>query len=392
MSRAPSESTRRIYFHLAWAVAWAIVGCVVAVAIVLVRGTNDLGPLLHLSVLFAQVVGFSALASARLVFPRFAKLRFAVSAPLQVLTLFSGGVFGSASAFLIEPLYVLNSPVAMSLVVVVNGLLAIVVGLSIHTYDTMRRQIEESFVALRRKEALEREIEIARDVQHELLPRTVPVARGLDLAAVCRPAIGVGGDFYDFLAHGEDRVGIVIADVSGKGIPAALLMAGLQASVRSLAAPGISPAEVNRRVNDLLHESTSDARYATLFLALYDGRERTLRYSNAGHYPPVLLGRDGAQFLPASGLPIGALPGAAYGEGARNVEPGDILALYTDGIIEAPSRAGEEYGADRLVRRLAAVRGGSAAEALHAVLEDVARWTDGAPPHDDVTLVLARFS
>jgi len=306
--------------------------------------------------------------------------------------LISGTVFGSVATLGMFPLYAFSRFQTVATIVLVNAALGVVVGIALHTYDTMRRQIEESYRSLRVKESLEREIAIAREVQRELLPRALPKARGIEIAAVCRPAVGVGGDFYDFLSRGDDRLGFVIADVSGKGIPAALLMAGLQASVRSVAVPGVSPSEANRRLNDLLHASTSDSRYATLVLVFYDGRERTLRYSNAGHHPPLLLRRSGVERLGANGLPIGALPCATYGEGARRVEAGDMLALYTDGIIEAPSPEGEEYGTDRLVHVLVAHRARSGEDAAAAVLDDVARWTGGAPPHDDVTLVLARFS
>jgi sigma-B regulation protein RsbU (phosphoserine phosphatase) len=336
------------------------------------------------------VVGFTALTSARLVFPRFEKLPFAVSLPLQVLTLISGSVFGSAAALYWQPLYSVQRYKTVAVAVLINAVIAVIVGISLHTYDRMRRQIVESYEVLRRKEALEREIEIARDVQRQLLPRALPEVHGLELAAVCRPAVGVGGDFYDFLTHADDRLGIVVADVSGKGIPAALLMAGLQASVRSIAHPGAMPADVNRRLNDSVHRSTDDARYATVFLALWDGRAMALDYSNAGHYPPILLRGREVERLTASGLPIGALPGSIYREGRCRLAAGDLLAMYTDGIVEAPGPTGEEFGEQRLAAILRDKRGEPLDEVLAAVLRAVGAWTNGSPPHDDATLVLAR--
>ena len=392
-AQPPAPTTAfRPRFLLGWALAWAAIGCLVAVGITVTRGTGDFMPILQVSVLFAEVVGFTALTSARLVFPLFARLPYAASLPLQIFTLFSGTVFGSVAALTTQPLFSVARPKTVAVIVLVNAVMAVIIGISLHTYDSMRRQIEESYRALRRKEALEWEIEIAREVQRELLPRSVPDLRGIELAAVCRPAVGVGGDFYDFLPHAEDRLGLVIADVSGKGIPAALLMAGLQASVRSLALPGLPPAEVNRRLNELLHRSTSDSRYATLFFALYDGRDRVMTYSNAGHYPPLLLQAGDAVRLQAGGLPIGALPGSVYGEGRRQLSPADLLALYTDGIIEAPSLEGEEFGEARLLEVLARNRETPLDDLLRVVLEEVSNWTAGAPPHDDVTLVLARIT
>ncbi len=385
-----TDRTRGIGYHLAWAFGWAVVGALVAVGIAVVRGSKGFLQVLELSVIFAEVVGFTALASARLVFPRLSGLPYSLSLPLQVLTLFSGTVFGCLAVLFVQPLYVAYQVTTAAMIITANALLGVIVGIALHTYDTLKRNAERGAERMFR---LEREIEIAREVQLELLPRTLPTIRGLQLAAVCRPAVGVGGDFFDFLPHAEDRLGLVIADVSGKGIPAALLMAGIQASVRSIAIPGVSPAEVNRRLNDLLHDRTSDARYATLFFALYDGEAHTLNYCNAGHYPPLLIGQGGrVERLAACGLPIGALPGSTYSEGSRSLAPGDLLVLYTDGIIEAPSPSGEEYGDERLARLLIAHRERPPLETMNEVLEDVARWTEGAPAHDDLTIVLAQFS
>jgi sigma-B regulation protein RsbU (phosphoserine phosphatase) len=243
---------------------------------------------------------------------------------------------------------------------------------------------------LRVKEALEREVEIAREVQRELLPRGYPLVRGLEIVGVCIPAIGVGGDYYDFLPLQDEHIGLVIADVSGKGIPAALLMAGLQASVRSLALPGVPPCEVNRRLNDMLHQSTSASRYATLFFGLYDPQDRSLHYSNAGHFPPIHISAQGAAYLSQGGLPIGLMPGSLYGEGRRELGLGDLLALYTDGVVETPNADGEEFGNARLVEILTRHQTTPLPDLLDRVISAVNAWSGGGAPHDDVTLVLAR--
>ena len=392
---APLESAPRAAppyrFVLGWGFAWALVGCLVAGGIAFARGVLAQMPvLLVTSVLFAEVVGFTALLSARLVFPFLVRLPFAVRLGLQVLTLLSGTLSGSVAVLLTQPLFSLARPRTVAMVVLVNAILSVVVGIALHTYDSMRRQIESSYRALREKEAMEREMAIAREVQRELLPRAVPAVRGLQLAGVCLPAVGVGGDLYDFLPLAEDRVGLVIADVSGKGIPAALLMAGLQASIRSLALPALPPAELNRRLNEMLCRSTAAARYATLFLGFFDGRSGTLTYSNAGHYPPLHLGAAGPTRLCDGGIPIGLMDDALYNEGRVELKAGDLLALYTDGVTEAPGAADEEFGERRLVEILTRLHGEDLNEIVRSVLEALARWRGAVPQHDDVTLVLAR--
>ena len=379
-----------VRFLTAWAFGWALVGSLVAAGITFTNQGLDLGPVLLVSLLFAEVVGFTALLAARVLFPWFARLPYALGLALQVLTLFSGTVSGSAMILMAMPYFSLARPRTVAMIIVVNAVLAVAVGIALHTYDTMRRQIEESYRALRVKEAMERDLDIAREVQRELLPRSFPVVSGVELAGACHPAVGVGGDYYDFLPFAEDRLGLVIADVSGKGIPAALLMAGLQASVRSLALPTLPPGEVNRRLNEMLYRSTSAARYATLFFGVYDARRRILTYSNAGHYPPLHLGENGADRLPADGIPIGLFSGARYGEGRRQLRPGDLLALYTDGIIEAPDAKGREFGEARLIETLSSHRHRALNDVLLAVLAELERWTGGGPPHDDATLVLLR--
>jgi serine phosphatase RsbU (regulator of sigma subunit) len=390
-SLLPSPPGIPSYRYLAlWALAWAAIGTIVGAGITFARGAYDLYPLLLESVLFAEVVGFTALTSARLVFPLFTKLPFGVRIALQVLTLFSGTVVGSVAVVAAQPLFALARPRTIAVLILLNALFAVIVGIALHTYDSMKRQIELSYRILREKEAIEREVAIAREVQRELLPRALPHIRGLELAAVCVPAIGVGGDLYDFLPYADDRVALVIADVSGKGIPAALLMAGLQASVRSLALPSLGPDEINRRLNDALLRSTSLARYATLFFGHYDARSRVLAYSNAGHYPPLLIGSNGAARLSAGGIPIGLLADAQYLCGQRELKRGEMIALFTDGIIEAPNPDDEEFGEARLTAILQESRNRDLDELVGLVLEDVRAWSAGAAPHDDITLVLAR--
>src|SRR5262245_2593358 len=213
---------------LSWALGSLFVGSAVAAGIAFTREGVDLGPVFLTSILFAEVVGFTALLAVRLVFPLFEGLPNTVNLGLQVLTLLAGTLFGSVMILMSQPYFALARIRTVAMVVLVNAALAVVVGIALRTYDSMRRQIEMQYQALREKEAMERELSIAREVQRELLPRANPAVAGLTIAGACRPAVGVGGDYYDYMTFADDRLGLVIADVAGKGIPAALLMAGLQ--------------------------------------------------------------------------------------------------------------------------------------------------------------------
>lgn len=229
-------------------------------------------------------------------------------------------------------------------------------------------------------------------MQRELLPREVPRVPGLELAGVCQPAIAVGGDYYDYLQAGDGRLGLVIADVSGKGVPAALLMASLQASMRSRFPTAATPGELSTGLNEALVRSSSTARYATAFVATFDPETRELSYSNAGHLPALVVRDSETLRCEEGGVPIGLFDGAAYETGFRTLAPGDLLALFTDGVSEAPAPDGEEFGAERLAELLLAHRLRPLDEVVQTVLDTLLAWTGPAEAHDDVTLVLARVT
>jgi len=373
-----------------WLAAWALVGFAVAAGIVFVTDV-DFWPALQMSVLFAEVVGLTAFTSARVVFPLFARLPYALRFGLEILTVLSGTVFGSLAVGVTQPFFSLAQLRNVALIVLVNAVIAVVVAIALNTYDTMRRQIEASYLALREKEALERELGIAREVQRGLLPRSVPRIAGLQMAGVCLPAIGVGGDYYDFVLVDDDCVGLVIADVSGKGISAALLMAGIQASVRCLCRLVDDTGRLVSRLNEHLFQTSSRSRYATLFFGFYDAASRTLRYSNAGHHPPLLVhGGDVTRLDAERGLPMGMFDGTCYREGRQHLAAGDLIAFFTDGVTEAPSADGEEFGEQRLVELLRTHRDLDLDSLLQTVLDALTSWSGGTISHDDVTLVVAR--
>jgi len=243
-----------------------------------------------------------------------------------------------------------------------------------------------------RRERFNRELEIAREVQERLFPQCYPSIPGLDCAGHCRPAQGVGGDYYDFVALPEGRLGIAVGDVSGKGISAALLMASLRASLRGQTLGGPTDlAALMRNVNALLYEASAANRYATFFYAQYDPRHRTLAFVNAGHNPPVVLRGDQVLRLEADGPVVGLLPHVQYEQSSLVLSPGDILLAYTDGISEAMTIDDEEWGEDRMIAEAQACRALPAAQMIDRLIAAADAFTSGAPQHDDMTLVVVKL-
>lgn len=249
-----------------------------------------------------------------------------------------------------------------------------------------------------RGKQLEQQFDLARHVQRDLLPpRDIP-APGLALAAECVPAWEVGGDFYDVIPSGDGKVTFVIGDVSGKGLPAALLMGLLHGGVHAWVTnpAGGSLEQGARNLNDLLCHKTSRERYSTMFWGRYDPASATLTYVNAGHLPPFVVRRNGAAEpqvarLEEGGPVLGLLPDAQYSEASTGVAPGDLLVLYSDGLTEASNGKGEEYGEDRLREMIERHAGSPPTELRAALLQDVDRFLAGKPLSDDLTLLVARI-
>jgi sigma-B regulation protein RsbU (phosphoserine phosphatase) len=264
-------------------------------------------------------------------------------------------------------------------------------GLALENANLMREIADE----VAQRERLNREVEIAREVQERLFPQKLPAIAGLDYAGHCRPALGVGGDYYDFLALPQGHLGVAIGDVSGKGIAAALMMASLQASLRGEAtrAPENLAAAV-ANVNRLVYEASADNRYATFFYGQYDPETRKFEYVNAGHNPPMLFHCSTGQWvvtrLDVGGTVVGLLETYPYQQGCVSLADGDILVAYTDGISEAMNSADEEWGEARMLKTVEACAGLTAKEVLERIFQHADAFVAGAKQHDDMTLVILR--
>jgi len=249
------------------------------------------------------------------------------------------------------------------------------------------------------QERLRRELLLATEVQKRLFPETPPHTASLELAGVCVPARGVGGDYYDFIDLGHHRLGIALADVAGKGIAAALIMSIVQASLRSLAgADGVSLAGLASKMNRLLHRSTGSSSYATFFYAEVDEKARKLRYVNAGHNPPYILhsmvpfvASDASiEELPAGGTIIGMFAQSSYEEAAIDLKPGDILIVFTDGVPEALNPKDEEFGEDRLKQMLRKFSHLPVNDMASQILQELKKWISDAAQYDDMTFILMK--
>jgi serine phosphatase RsbU (regulator of sigma subunit) len=238
---------------------------------------------------------------------------------------------------------------------------------------------------------LEKELAIAREIQASFLPKRAPDVPGFELAGATQPHDEVGGDYFDFIRVSDTRLGIAIADVSGKGIPAALIMAGFRMSLLAEIRNEFSMRAVMRKVNSLLHESTERDKFVTMFYGVLDFKNRVLSFSNAGHNPPLLLrAGGGVEYLLEGGVALGVLPDARYEERPLAIQPGDVLLLYTDGVSEAESPAGEQFGPRRLEECLKQLRDGSANEILKGIVDAVTAWAAERGVSDDLTLVVVK--
>ena len=286
------------------------------------------------------------------------------------------------------------------------------------SFNSMTESIEKLILEQKEKQRLEGELAIAQEVQAQLFPRQVSELESLEVHGFCRPARTVSGDYYDFLTASSHKLILAVGDISGKGISAALLMATIHSAVRAysveslpqmrepvavgaVAGAGrimaawpegieISPGALLGLLNHQLYESTPPEKYATLFLGIYDGRSHKLTYSNGGHLPPILIGRNGAvRRLEAGGTVVGLFDNMTYDEGAVEMHPGEIFLAYSDGVTEPENEFGE-FGEERLIELVSANRNSPLVQISEAVTSAVDDWIGDNEQPDDITLVLAR--
>lgn len=269
------------------------------------------------------------------------------------------------------------------------------------SFDSMTASVERLLRESQEKSRLESELEIARQVQSQLFPQAAPNVSGLHLFGVCKAARSVSGDYYDFLELGENRVGLVLGDVSGKGISAALVMAGIQSALRAqfynghplrvpLESSRISTAQIVARLNRQLYENTPAEKYVTFFYGVYDGKTRKLTYTNAGHLPPVLF-REGQEVrLRTGGTVVGLFTSVGFEEEEIQMEPGDVLLAYTDGITEPENTYGEEFGEERVLEVARRALAATPELLVDEIYRSVSDWTGSPELQDDMTLIVAK--
>jgi serine phosphatase RsbU (regulator of sigma subunit) len=262
-------------------------------------------------------------------------------------------------------------------------------------FDEVSREVEAQRRAVADKLEAERraaqELEIAKQVQARLFPQTLPPLKTLEYAGLCIQARHVGGDYYDFLDLGRERLGLVVGDIAGKGIAAALLMANLQANLRSQCAIALDqPQRFLCSVNQLFYANTADSAYATLFFAEYDDEQRRLRYANCGHLPALLLRSDNTlERLDSTSTVLGIFEEWDCSIGECRLFSGDTLVLYTDGITESFNDGGEEFGVERLIEALRRHREKSSQALVRSIVDDVQHFSP-REQHDDITLIVAK--
>jgi serine phosphatase RsbU (regulator of sigma subunit)/CHASE2 domain-containing sensor protein len=246
----------------------------------------------------------------------------------------------------------------------------------------------------RQRRAQEQELAVARRIQQDLLPRGALALDGVEVMGFNLPCFAVGGDYFDYFPLADGRIALAIADVAGKGVPAALLMSNLQAILRAECARGSAVPAVPAQANRQLSESMGgNSKFVTFFYGAFDPRARRLSYSNAGHNPPLVVRADGRiEELETGGLLLGVFPLAEYDEGTVDLEPGDLCVLFTDGVTEAESKTRELYSDERLQGLLRQRRGESAVAIARAIADDVARFSHGLHQSDDVTVIVVKVA
>ena len=303
----------------------------------------------------------------------------------------------------IVPFFANSSPVLFQQGLLATAICLLPLGLMAYAFvrrDSFQYQpntMPSHIKKITERERMARELEIAHQVQMSLLPKRSPDVAGFDIAGLCVPAKEVGGDYYDFIALGDGRLGIAIGDVSGKGVPAAIYMTLTKGIFQSNAEVISSPKEVLIRVNNLMYRTIERGSFVSMFYAVLDVNSLKMRYSRAGHNPALYLQRKSGdpRTLEPDGIALGLDNGKVFAgvinEQETELRKGDLLVFYTDGFTEAMNRNRDEYGEERLIEVLKANEDGSAKQIIDAVYQDVVRFASDYQQHDDMTMVVAKI-
>jgi sigma-B regulation protein RsbU (phosphoserine phosphatase) len=241
------------------------------------------------------------------------------------------------------------------------------------------------------KERLEEQLHVAHEVQSRLLPAESPNVDGYDIAGICIPIYDIGGDYFDYIHLADDRLGVVVADVSGNGIPAALTMTAFRALLRTHARSQLGPSQIMQTINRLLREFTGVADFVTSVYGVLDPKNGEFTYTNSGHNPPILLRVDGSvKKLECGGPLLSVFENMPYDAGKVTLAPGDVLVLYTDGVVEIAGSDGEEFGLERLTTAVRHSRDLPAEAVMHEIIQATSEFSDSASYGDDFTLVIIR--
>jgi serine phosphatase RsbU (regulator of sigma subunit) len=274
-------------------------------------------------------------------------------------------------------------------------------GLLAHSFNQMSESISRLLVEVVEKKRLERDLEIAREVQSALFPKILPHPPGMSIFGGCKPAQTISGDYYDFIIEDETHLYIIVADISGKGIPAALLMANLQAAIHNHLHSlknddpdivGKSLADAMMQLNHQVYLNSPAERYATLFISRYDTDTHRLWYCNAGHPSPLILDDQGAHWLDSTGTVIGLFPDAEYQTKCIDLIPGALLAIFSDGATEAVNSKNEEFGDQKILKALQEQSSHSPEEIWSFIISEIKEWQGDLPQNDDITLIVSKIA
>ena len=390
----PARLARRRSLRLlgVWVLVAAATGATVGAAVGVLSGTGIEWWFVRKGVLVAETVLASALVASRLAIPLLSGLPAPLRYGVMLLTLVGGAIAATGVSIADRLGVVYTRPATLFWQFGANSVLALLVGGAIVAWDSLQARLERTIAELRRREAMAREVELARQVQEELLPKAAPDLPGYELVFSSRQAGMLGGDTFDFVRLPDGAIALSIGDVMGKGVAAALLMAGVQTLFETLAMAERDPARLNAALSAAVASRTRSGRYVTFAYVALEPTTGRLSYSLAGHPFPLVTGPRGVRALEEGGLPLGMAPGIPYGAGETVLDPGETLVLYTDGLVEAPAPndPADEFGRARVAEILRVAHDLPARQLMDRLLEAHAGHAGDAPLADDTTLVVLR--